>query len=814
MRKVVCLSLLTGFLFLFSSCYHTPKETVNEYNIIPLPNQLITKDGRFKLTDKVSVVTADCSPEVQNIADSLITRIQNISGITLQSSKQSHTDLPAIRFLTVESMPKEGYKLSIMPNEIALTASQPNGFYYGLQTIYQLLPPAIYGKELTKQQDWSLPAVEIEDAPCFAYRGLMLDVCRHFSSIDYIYKFIDMLAMHKMNTFHWHLTDDQGWRIEIKKYPKLTEVGSKRKETLVDYYYVNWPQVFDGKEHGGYYTQEQIKDVVAYAASKYITVIPEIEMPGHAIAAIASYPELSCTPDTTYDVTGTWGIFKQVYCPKEETFQFLEGVLDEVIELFPSSYIHIGGDECPKNAWKDCAHCQSLIKQLGLKEDITPNPVDGKKHTKEEKLQSYFVTRMEKYLNSKGRNIIGWDEILEGGLAPNATVMSWRGVQGGINAAKSGHDAIMTPSPYAYLDQYQEEPETAPTTIGGYNTLKKTYSYNPIPEDTDEATKEHIIGIQGNIWTEYMQNDERRDYQAFPRAIALAETGWTWNVNKNWANFCQRMVEDFERMDAMNVKACRSFFDAYINTRVYNDTLKVVLESFYPNAKIRYTLDGSIPTAKSPLYTAPFVWEGNANLKAAAFKGNKILGKVTEKKLYANFIAGKHYTTVPKCGWMNGDIFSENDVLGADTTTLGLTNGKRGNIASLTPWVAFKLNEKCNNELVFTIDLEKTATISAVTFGTLYNPAFRILPASAVNVEVSPDGKEYHPIAQASYTREYPEQGRKAFTDTVMFTPTETRYVKVILKSGGTLKNGIVCRKDTPDEIIPSDMYVDEIEIY
>lgn len=813
MRKVLCLSLLTGLLFLLASCCHTPKEIVNEYNIIPLPNQLLPKEGRFKLTDKVSVVTADCTPEVQTIADSLITQIQKISGITLQSSKQAHSDLPSIRLLTAEGMSNEGYKLSITPNEIVLTASQPNGFYYGIQTIYQLLPPAIYGKELVKQQDWSLPAVEIEDAPCFPYRGLMLDVCRHFSSIDYIYKFIDMLAMHKMNTFHWHLTDDQGWRIEIKKYPKLTEVGSKRKETLVDFYYVNWPQIFDGKEHGGYYTQEQIKDVVSYAASKYITVIPEIEMPGHAIAALASYPELSCTPDTTYDVTGTWGIFKQVYCPKEETFQFLEGVLDEVIELFPSSYIHIGGDECPKNAWTYCAHCQSLIKQLALKDDTTPNTVDGKKHTKEEKLQSYFITRMEKYLNSKGRNIIGWDEILEGGLAPNATVMSWRGVQGGLNAAKAGHDAIMTPSPYAYLDQYQEEPEIAPTTIGGYNTLKKTYSYNPIPEDADETLKEHIIGIQGNIWTEYMQNDERRDYQAFPRAIALAETGWTWTANKNWKSFCQRMVEDFERMDALNVKACRSFFDAYINTRVYSDTLKVVLESFYPNAKIRYTLDGSTPTAKSPLYTAPFAWKGNVNLKAAVFKGNKMLGKVTEKGLYANLISGKHYTTAPNCGWMNGDIFSENDVLGADTTTLGLTNGKRGNIASLTPWVAFKLNEKCNNELVFTVDLEKTTMISSVTFGTLYNPAFRMLPASAVTIEVSQDGKEYRSIAQASYTREYPEQGRKAFTDTVKFNPTETRYVKVILKSGGTLKNGVVCRKDTPDEMIPSDMYVDEIEI-
>lgn len=814
MKKTLRLSLLVGLLYIFSGCQQPLKEAVNEYNVVPLPNLMAPQKGRFQLTNKVSVITTDCTPEVQSVADSLITRIQKISGISLQSDDSENANFPYIRFTTTEGMPKEGYRLSVTTDGITLTASQPNGFYYGIQTIYQLLPPAIYGNEPAKHEDWSLPAVEIEDAPRFPYRGLMLDVCRHFSSIDYIYKFIDMLAMHKMNTFHWHLTDDQGWRIEIRKYPKLTEIGSKRKETLIDYYFTNWPQVFDGKEHGGYYTQEQIKDVVAYAASKYITVIPEIEMPGHALAALASYPKLSCNPDTTYAVTGTWGIFAQVFCPTEETFQFLEGVLDEVIELFPSSYIHIGGDECPKTAWKSCQHCQALIKQLGLKDDTTPNAVDGKKHTKEEKLQSYFVTRMEKYLNSKGRNIIGWDEILEGGLAPNATVMSWRGVAGGINAAKAGHDAIMTPSPYAYLDQYQEEPAIAPTTIGGYNTLKKTYSYNPVPEDADDALKKHIIGIQGNIWNEYMQNDGRRDYQTFPRAVALAETGWTLDSNKNWKNFCQRMVEDFLRMDAMNVQACRSFFDAYINTHVYNDTLKAVLECFYPDAEIRYTTDGSIPNAQSTLYSQPFTWKGNIDLKAAAFKGDKMLGKVTEKQLYANLIAGKRYSTTPACGWISGDIFGENDVLGADTTTLGLTNGKRGNIASLTPWVAFKLNERCNNELTFTVDLEKPVSISSVTFGSLYNPAFRILPPSAARVEISADGKEYHSIADASYTREFPERGRKAFTDTVEFAPAEARYVKVILKSGGTLRNGIDCRKDTPEDIIPSDIYVDEIEIH
>lgn len=813
MKKGISL-LLLSLLFITPGCKQT-KEVANEYNIVPMPNQLIPQQGRFELSKKVKVVTIGCSPEVKVIADSLINRLALTSGIRLEPSEQEQAGAPAITFVTREGMPQEGYQLSVTPSQITIAASQPNGFFYGVQTLYQLLPAAIYGKVKEKGANWSVPAVEVEDAPRFAYRGLMLDVCRHFSELDYIYKFIDMLAMHKMNTFHWHLTDDQGWRIEIKKYPKLTEIGSKRKETLVDYFYTNWPQVFDGKAHGGYYTQEQIKEVVAYAAGKYITVIPEIEMPGHAIAALASYPELSCRPDTTYDVTGLWGVFDEVFCPKEETFAFLEGVMDEVVELFPSAYIHVGGDECPKTAWKSCAHCQGLIKELGLKDDTTPSAVDGVKHTKEEKLQSYVITRMEKYLNSKGRNIIGWDEILEGGLAPNATVMSWRGVEGGMNAAKAGHDAIMTPSPYAYLDQYQEDPEFAPTTIGGYQTLKKTYSYNPVPDDADELIKKHIIGVQGNIWNEYMQNDERRDYQAFPRAVAIAETGWTLNANKNWNNFCQRMVQDFERMGAMNVKACRNFFDVNINTHVDETTgvLNVVLESFYPNAEIHYTTDGTEPTVKSTTYTQPFALEGHIELKAAAFKGSEQLGKVSNKPLYGNLISGKRFTVSPKAGWVQGDVFGENDVQGTDTTTFGLTNGKRGNAASFIPWTAFKMNDTCK-EVVFTIDLEKPMQVSKVVFGSLYNPGYRNLPVGAALVEVSADGKQYRKVTEETFVRQFPERGMKAYTDSLAFEPTEAGFVRVTFKNGGTLRNGIDYRRDATPEVVQADLYLDEIEVY
>ena len=789
MKKGITLFLLS-LLFITPGCKQSKETIVNEYNIVPLPNQMIPQQGRFEISKKVRVITTACTPDVQIIADSLINRLKLTSGITIKQTFENVTDEPVIRFVPQDGMPEEGYKLSVTPQNITLTASTPKGFFYAVQTLYQLLPPVVYGNQKVKNAEWSVPAVEIEDAPRFAYRGLMLDVCRHFSPVEYIYKFIDMLAMHKMNTFHWHLTDDQGWRIEIKKYPKLTEIGSKRKETLVDYYYVNYPQVFDGKEHGGYYTQEQIKAIVDYAASKFITVIPEIEMPGHAIAAIASYPELSCTPDSTCDVTGTWGVFEQVFCPSDTTFQFLEGVMDEVMDLFPSKYIHIGGDECP-------------------------NVIDGKKHTKEEKLQSYFITRMEKYLNSKGRNIIGWDEILEGGLAPNATVMSWRGVEGGLNAAKAGHNAIMTPNPYAYLDQYQEEPEIAPVTIGGYNTLKKTYSYNPVPDDANELVKKHIIGVQGNIWTEYMPGNDNRDYQAFPRAVAIAETGWTLNANKNWNNFCQRMIEDFRRMDVKNVKACRNFFDVNINTHVdETNTLKVVLESFYPNAEIHYTTNGSVPTVESAIYNQPFALSGEMDVKAAAFKDGKMLGKVSGKKLYGNLISGKSFTVTPPIGGAKGDIFGENDVLGTDISTFGLTNGKRGNIASMTPWSGFRMNDACN-KLVFIVEFEQPTTVSKVVFGSLYNPASVILPPSVATVETSSDGRKYDKMAEASFKRNYPERGRKAFTDTLGFAPKEVKYIKITLQNGGTLRNGIDFVKDPNEkDVVQANIYLDEIEVY
>ncbi|WP_455658910.1 beta-N-acetylhexosaminidase [Phocaeicola faecalis] len=802
------------FLFFIGllMCGCQMKESVNAYNIVPFPTVLDEKSGRFYLDNDVPIVV-NASQEVKDIASDFSSRLFNIAGLKLKISDELYENVASIVFDSVAGMSREAYSLSVTPKQIKITASAPNGFYYGLQSLYQLLPPEVYGDKPVRNADWSLPCVEINDAPAFRYRGVMLDGCRHFASVDYIKKFIDILAMHKMNTFHWHLTDDQGWRIEIKKYPKLTEVGSKRSETMIDYFYTHYPFKYDGKPHGGFYTQEEIKDVVAYAKSRYVTVIPEIELPGHALAAIAAYPELSCTPDSTYEVAKLWGVFDQVFCPTDTLFSFLEGVMDEVVELFPGEYIHIGGDECPKNAWEECSHCQKLIRELGLKEDAVPNPIDGKKHTKEEKLQSYIVGRIEKYLNTKGRNIIGWDEILEGGLAPNATVMSWRGVEGGVNAAKAGHDAIMTPNPYAYLDHYQEDPEIAPVTIGGYNTLKKTYSYNPVPTDADSLVKRHIIGLQANCWSEYMPTEDRRDYQIFPRLMAIAETGWTPMDRKDFHSFCERMEEDFERLDILGVKACRNFFDVNINTRATESgILNVELETFRPNTQIYYTINGTEPTLAGNLYTGPFPLSGVYELKAAAFVDGNPVGKVTHKKLYGNLISGKKYKITPEPTGMKGDVWDENDVLGADSVTLGLTNGKRGNDASSTPWVG--ILPDANDKVTFVVELDGT-NISKIRFGTLYNAAGGVLPVSKAIVFVSDSDKNFRKIVEKDFTYDIKENTFKGFDEVIEFpVQTDIIGVKIEFFSGGKIRNGIDCYSPHDRSEVPGLIALDEIEIY
>ena len=633
MKKGITLFLLS-LLFITPGCKQSKETIVNEYNIVPLPNQMIPQQGRFEISKKVRVITTACTPDVQIIADSLINRLKLTSGITIKQTFENVTDEPVIRFVPQDGMPEEGYKLSVTPQNITLTASTPKGFFYAVQTLYQLLPPVVYGNQKVKNAEWSVPAVEIEDAPRFAYRGLMLDVCRHFSPVEYIYKFIDMLAMHKMNTFHWHLTDDQGWRIEIKKYPKLTEIGSKRKETLVDYYYVNYPQVFDGKEHGGYYTQEQIKAIVDYAASKFITVIPEIEMPGHAIAAIASYPELSCTPDSTCDVTGTWGVFEQVFCPSDTTFQFLEGVMDEVMDLFPSKYIHIGGDECPKISWKECPLCQKRIQEEGLK--------GTKEHSAEERLQSYFVQRMEKYLAEKhGKKIIGWDEILEGGLSPTATIMWWRTWSPNAvpEATAQGNHAILSPNANFYFDYQQDK-----------NSLPGVYNYNPMLESLSDAQKALILGIQANLWCEYIPSFERAQYMIMPRMMAMAELAWSDPSVKSWDGFKERMVKQFTRLNIMGVNYRIPDLEGFNNTNAFVGEGTLTVTCLDPSAEIHYTTDGSTPTLESPQYKEPVKVTETTDFTFRTFRPNGKKGDIVKTRFIKSEYAPAAEATPSKKG--------------------------------------------------------------------------------------------------------------------------------------------------------------------
>ncbi len=516
--------------------------------IIPKPVSLEMHSGNFNLNAKTIIIA---NKTVQHDAEMLNIYLKKLYGFTLSikniSSGKNVKNAIILGLLKPEERKKDEYNLQVKANEINIGGVSNEAVFYGIQTLLQLLPAE---KPADGNISFEIPQLAINDYPRFQYRGMHLDVGRHFFDVNFVKKYIDLLAYQKYNTFHWHLTEDQGWRIEIKKYPRLTSVGGHRNGTIIGHYPGTGN---DDTREGGFYTQEQIKDIVKYAQERYITIIPEIEMPGHASAAIAAYPGLSCFPNestaisdktawsgsrTGKQVQQTWGVFPDVFCPSDYTFTFLENVLDEVIKLFPSKYIHIGGDECPKDYWKRSAFCQKLIKDKNLKD--------------ENGLQSYFIHRIEKYLNSKGRSIIGWDEILEGGLAPNATVMSWRGEEGGIEAAKQHHDVIMTPGTYCYLDHSQTKNDDS-LTIGGYLPLDKVYNYEPIPKELEASEAHYVLGAQGNVWTEYMQYPTKVEYMIFPRISALSEVVWSPKGSKDWTEFSSELPEMYKRYELWGV---------------------------------------------------------------------------------------------------------------------------------------------------------------------------------------------------------------------------------------------------------------------
>ncbi len=523
-----------------SGCNNSSVQTNDkELAIIPAPVSIKVLKGKFVFSDKSRVILSQAGDDTKLAADYLALLIKNPTGMKMTVEEGKKPARNSI-FMTIDTAVKndEGYMLTITGKKIIIKAKSAAGLFYAVQTIRQLLPAEVENPVVIEGIELAVPACEIIDEPRFVYRGMHLDVGRHIFPVENIKRYIDMIALHKINTFHWHLTEDQGWRIEIKKYPDLTAKGAFRKETLVGHG-GRKPFVYDGEPYGGFYTRDEVKEIIEYAKSRFVKVIPEIEMPGHALAALAAYPGLSCTGGP-FEVHTRWGVVEDVFCAgKEETFGFLQDVLTEVIDLFPSEYIHIGGDECPKVRWEKCPLCQKRIKDEGLKD--------------EHELQSYFIQRIEKFILSKGRKIIGWDEILEGGLAPEATVMSWRGTTGGIEAAKQKHNVIMTPSRFVYLDYYQCEPAGQPLAIGGYLPLERVYSYNPMPSELTPEEQKYILGVQGNVWTEYIPTPEHLEYMAFPRAFAIAESGWTPDRLKDFEDFLARLEILKKRYDAIGI---------------------------------------------------------------------------------------------------------------------------------------------------------------------------------------------------------------------------------------------------------------------
>lgn len=744
------------FLAVLSSGYSQKIITEKDIQIIPKPNQLVIQPGTFEFSkNTVFVASTDFQKDISN---TLINKFGAAAGWRpVLGAKAPQSNF--IQFKVDQNLHKEAYKLEVNNNNIIVTAKGNAGFIYALETIRQLLPVAIESKHMIAGQKWQIPNVTITDEPRFQWRGLMLDLSRHFFDKNYIMATIDRLAMHKMNVLHLHLVDDQGWRIEIKKYPKLTEVGAWR----VDQENVAWNARLttnpDEKgTYGGFLTQEELKEIVKYAATKNIEVIPEIEMPAHVSSAIAAYPELSCFDQRIGVPSGGVWPLTDIYCAgKENTFEFLENVLDEVMAIFPSKYIHIGGDEATKTNWIKCPHCQKRIKEQGLKNT--------------DELQSYFVKRIEKYINSKGKKVIGWDEILEGGLAPEATVMSWRGTKGGIEAADQGHDVIMTPESHCYFNFYQGPQNEEPLAFDGYTPLSKVYEFDPVVPTMSSIEANHVLGGQANLWAEYLPGPKDSEYMIFPRLAALSEVLWSSKENKNWNDFTARLMPMLKRYDYLGINYAKSAYLVTVSSSadLTKKQINLSLKNEFPNPDIRYVLGNKTIDQNAVKYTNPIQVNETTVLKASLFQNDKPVGKTfTDTIIFHKAVAHKVKYLMPYNDNYKGD--------GPFTLVNTIRGSKNFHDGQWQAWLV--------NDMEVVIDLEKPESVQQVTIGTLESQGSGVFFPTQLKVLVSNDGIQYKEVGKIS--RPYAANVTSELKDfKISFEKTNARFIKVI---GSNLK--------------------------
>jgi hexosaminidase len=762
----------------------------SQINIIPQPAEMNLGKGTHSFKTPLQIVYDEPAKRSAEFLADYLKRFYNAKS-KLTSSSGSSRDAYYIMLMTGVTDKKGEYELKI--DKYLSISGDEEGVFYGVQTLIQMLPPHVSNNKI------ELPYVTIKDHPRFGYRGMHLDVGRHFMPVDFIKKYIDYLALHKMNYFHWHLTEDQGWRIEIKKYPRLTEVGAWRNGTIIGRH----PGMGnDNKKVGGFYTQDQIKEIVKYASDRYITVIPEIEMPGHGSAAIAAYPSLSCFPDeptknyfpkngkwagdsTGKQVQQAWGVYSDVFCAgKEETFKFLQDVIDEVVQLFPAKYIHVGADECPKENWKRCPNCQKIIKNNSLKD--------------EHELQSYFVQRMEKYINSKGKTLIGWDEILEGGLAPNAIVMSWRGEKGGIEAAKQNHQVIMAPNTYVYFDYSQSDNEDS-VVIGGYLPVEKVYSYDPLPAELNEEQAKYIIGGQANMWSEYMNNPRKVEYMIFPRLSALSEVLWSPKEKKNWNDFEKRLQVQFKRYDLWKANYSRAYYDlkaTVIPTENFDGVLWK-LETKNPAAEIKTVSHFAgrpyeLKFNEGIKYTSPIPVKSTQLVAAISLVNGKAISNPVSQNILFNKATGKKITlTTQPSNTYKGD--------GVFTLVNGIQNEK--GLPKSKEFLGFS-----GTDCEAVIDLGKDEKISKVIVHCLRETGSWIYRPLTVEVFISSNGTDF---TSAGLTDDFIIKTKALETGTmkVEFPGKNSRYVKVVVKNWGLIPDG------NPGAGNKAWLFVDEIEI-